>query len=134
MHDSNIVVLTFFQISRLTMRQRVNVFWNLDTVYIIIRWEVHVNTTFSSPNFIFYIIHTRFTIFITSYYHTIPEPQPQIIPLLLSSGFQHIALIKKCRIDPALITALVEGWRHETHTFHLSWVSAPSHLKMLNCI
>ena len=45
---------------------------------------------------------------ITSYYHTIPEPEPQIIPLLLCIGFQHIALIKQCRIDPALIIALVE--------------------------
>ena len=31
---------------------------------------------------------------ITSYYHTISEPEPQIIPLLSSTGFQHIALIK----------------------------------------
>jgi len=45
---------------------------------------------------------------ITSYYHTIPEPQPQIIPLLSSIMFQHIVLIKECRNDPALITALVE--------------------------
>lgn len=58
---------------------------------------------------------------ITSYYHTIPEPEPQIIPLLSSTGFQHIALIKQCKIDPALITALVERWRPETHTFHLPW-------------
>jgi len=40
---------------------------------------------------------------ITSYYHTILEPEPQIIPLLLSIGFQHIALIKQCRIDLALV-------------------------------
>ena len=71
---------------------------------------------------------------ITSYYHTIPEPELQIIPLLSCAGFQHIALIKQCKIDPALITALVEQRRTETHTFHLPWVSAPSHSKMLHCI
>jgi len=31
---------------------------------------------------------------IASYYHAIPEPKPQIIPLLSCTGFQHIALIK----------------------------------------
>jgi len=44
----------------------------------------------------------------TSYYHNIPEAEQQIIPLLSSIGFQHIALIKQYRIDPTLITALVE--------------------------
>jgi len=52
--------------------------------------------------------HTTINDLINSYYHTIPKPQPQIIPLLSSTGFQHIALIKQCRIDLALITALVE--------------------------
>ena len=70
-----------------------------------------------------HVHHSRTMIneLITSYYHTIPEPEPQIIPLLSSTGFQHIALIKQCKIDPALITALVERWRPETHTFHLPW-------------
>ncbi|KAH1192844.1 Serine/threonine-protein phosphatase 7 long form [Glycine max] len=53
--------------------------------------------------------------------HKILEPEPQIIPLLLSTKFQHIALIKQCKIDPELITTLVERWRPETHTFHLPW-------------
>jgi len=38
--------------------------------------------------------HTMINDLITSYYHTIPEPEPQIIPLLSSTRFQHIALIK----------------------------------------
>ncbi|KAL5179229.1 Serine/threonine-protein phosphatase 7 long form [Glycine soja] len=58
---------------------------------------------------------------ITSYYHIIPKPESQIIPLLSCTGFQHIALIKQCKIDPALITALVEQWRPKTHTFHRPW-------------
>ncbi|KAH1246572.1 Serine/threonine-protein phosphatase 7 long form [Glycine max] len=66
-----------------------------------------------------HVHHSRTTIndLITSYYHTIPEPEPQIIPLLLCIGFQHISLIKQCKIDPTLITAL----RPETHTFHFPW-------------
>ncbi|KAL5179202.1 Serine/threonine-protein phosphatase 7 long form [Glycine soja] len=70
-----------------------------------------------------HVHHSRTMIndLITSYYHTIPEPEPQIIPLLSSIGFQHIAIIKQCRIDPTLITTLVERWRPGTHTFHLPW-------------
>lgn len=70
----------------------------------------HIHRSYTTPNDL-----------ITSCYHTIPEPHPQILPLLSSTGFQHIALIKQCRIDSALITALVERWRPETHTFHLPW-------------
>ena len=66
---------------------------------------------------------------ITSYYHTIPEPEPQIIPLLSCIGFQHIALIKQCKTDCALITALVEQWRPKTHTFHLPWGECTISLK-----
>jgi len=45
-----------------------------------------------------HVHHSRTMIndLITSYYHTIPEPEPQIIPLLSSIGFQHIATIKQC--------------------------------------
>ena len=70
-----------------------------------------------------HVHHSRTTIndLITSYYHTIPEPESQIIPLLSCIEFQHIVLIKQCKIDPAFITALVERWRPETHTFHLPW-------------
>ena len=77
MHDTSTVVLMCFWISRpynetnckcaleswcFKMRLSVIMLWNLDIVYIINRWEMHVNTIFSSLNFKFYIICTRFTI------------------------------------------------------------------------
>ena len=43
----------------------------------------------------------------------------RIIPYLRSSGFYEISQIGMIELDCDLITALVERWRPETHTFHL---------------
>ncbi|XP_057971910.1 uncharacterized protein LOC131160335 isoform X2 [Malania oleifera] len=45
---------------------------------------------------------------------------PRIIPYLQRAGFYGVARIGFMRLDWHLITAFVERWRPETHTFHLS--------------
>ncbi|KAH1097170.1 hypothetical protein J1N35_014091 [Gossypium stocksii] len=48
-------------------------------------------------------------------------PSPLIENYLREAGFWHVATIGRgCKLDPKLITVLVERWRFETHTFHLS--------------
>ncbi|MBA0730693.1 hypothetical protein Golax_020508, partial [Gossypium laxum] len=45
---------------------------------------------------------------------------PLIETYLREAGFLHVALIGQgCKLDPELISALVERWRSETHTFHI---------------
>ncbi|KAH1253962.1 Serine/threonine-protein phosphatase 7 long form [Glycine max] len=46
----------------------------------------------------------------------IPE---EIIPLLRQSGFYWIMKMGYLKINSSLITALIERWRPETHTFHM---------------
>ncbi|MBA0828406.1 hypothetical protein Goarm_013083 [Gossypium armourianum] len=47
-------------------------------------------------------------------------PSPLIETYLREAGFLHMAIISRgCKLDPKLISAFVERWRLEMHTFHL---------------
>nr|KYP58575.1 Serine/threonine protein phosphatase 7 long form isogeny [Cajanus cajan] len=43
----------------------------------------------------------------------------QIVPFLEQAGFVWLARMSFIKINPGLISALVERWRPETHTFHM---------------
>ena len=43
---------------------------------------------------------------------------PKMREYIEKTGLQHLAEMKKSRIDHALINALIERWRPETNTFH----------------
>ncbi|KAL5130618.1 Serine/threonine-protein phosphatase 7 long form [Glycine soja] len=61
-------------------------------------------------------LHIRRTVPIYQGQEEIPE---EIIPLLRQSGFYWIMKMGYLKINSSLITALIERWRPETHTFHL---------------
>ncbi|KAF1896294.1 hypothetical protein Lal_00018577 [Lupinus albus] len=47
------------------------------------------------------------------------DEEPLINDILQLTGFSKLSSLRSFNIDPCLITALVERWRPETHTFHL---------------
>jgi len=47
------------------------------------------------------------------------EISEEIIPLLRQSDFYWIMKMDYLKINASLITALIERWRPETHTFHM---------------
>ena len=56
---------------------------------------------------------------IISYCHSMPHSHPLIESLLTHTGFVDVVKLCHFKIDHHLVTALVERWRLETHTFHL---------------
>ncbi|KAL8146022.1 hypothetical protein AgCh_003961 [Apium graveolens] len=49
----------------------------------------------------------------------LPPLDIRMVPLLQSTGFYGVARVASLQLDWSLISALVERWRPETHTFHL---------------
>nr|XP_027192098.1 protein MAIN-LIKE 2-like [Cicer arietinum] len=52
--------------------------------------------------------------------HANKKPNEVILPYLQQAGFGEVIKLGNYKIDVGLITAMVERWRPETHTFHLS--------------
>nr|XP_004490105.1 protein MAIN-LIKE 2-like [Cicer arietinum] len=52
--------------------------------------------------------------------HANKKPNEAILPYLQQAGFGEVIKLGNYKIDVGLITAMVERWRPETHTFHLS--------------
>ncbi|KAL8484848.1 hypothetical protein ACS0TY_027223 [Phlomoides rotata] len=50
--------------------------------------------------------------------HTSVRLHPRVLTVLNDMGFYHVARCGSLFVDTHLITALVERWRTETHTFH----------------
>ncbi|MBA0669494.1 hypothetical protein Goklo_029341 [Gossypium klotzschianum] len=47
-------------------------------------------------------------------------PSPLVEIYLQEAGFWHVATVSRgCKLDPKLISMLIERWRPDTHTFHL---------------
>ncbi|KAL4304249.1 hypothetical protein GQ457_10G010980 [Hibiscus cannabinus] len=58
---------------------------------------------------------------LTCYWNRIYQvPHPDILSLLHEAGFGYVSMIiQGAKLNPSLISALVERWRPETHNFHL---------------
>ncbi|GFS36484.1 hypothetical protein Acr_00g0046210 [Actinidia rufa] len=59
------------------------------------------------------------------------ELDPRVLQYVLRAGFYGVHRLGPIRLDHALITAFVERWRLETHTFHLPIGRPASRYRML---
>ena len=58
----------------------------------------------------------------TACYRLVTEDPPyEIQPLLRQTGLQRLVEVKNVQVDKHFISALVERWRPETHTFHFPY-------------
>ncbi|KAK5774790.1 hypothetical protein PVK06_042646 [Gossypium arboreum] len=71
-------------------------------------------------------------ILLEAFIHNKREPPiPEICGYLQEVGFLHVSRMQGgCKLNPTLISALVERWRLETHTFHLPCSEYTITLKM----
>ncbi|MED6112169.1 hypothetical protein PIB30_059275 [Stylosanthes scabra] len=46
-------------------------------------------------------------------------PPPALLQYIRQAGFEHAVQLRDFCFDAALLSAFVERWRPETHTFHL---------------
>ena len=58
----------------------------------------------------------------------------RLVPILQRFNLEHLARLGTMRIDRDLITALVERWRLETHTFHLPTGEIAPTLQDISCL
>ena len=60
------------------------------------------------------------------YWNTVKDnwPHDSIVTAITAAGFGWIFRLGKVRHDRGVITAFIERWRPETHTFHLSFGEA----------
>ena len=55
----------------------------------------------------------------SSYYHSMSEPHPTIVPVIENVGFGGVAKLRHLKVNHGLVTVLVERWRPKTHISHL---------------
>lgn len=63
-----------------------------------------------------------------------PPLHPRMVPILQALRFDGVSRLSRIQIDWSLITALIERWRSETHTFHLPFGECMISLKDVNIL